>query len=116
VIGELVLRFGIGGLVVSVFSIVGEVWQPKTFSGLFGAAPSVALVSMALASAKEGRGFVAESATMMVAGAIALVFYASCCAWAARIERLPVWLGAGLSWITWAAAAACAYVVIEGVR
>ena len=115
-IGELVLRFAVGGLVVSVFSILGEVWQPKTFSGLFGAAPSVALVSMALTSTKEGHAFVTESATLMVGGATALVIYASCCAWVARIERLPVCLGAGLSWITWAAAAACAYVVIEGVR
>ena len=43
VIKELVLRFVLGGVIVSLFSLLGDLWKPKTFSGIFGAAPSVAL-------------------------------------------------------------------------
>jgi Protein of unknown function (DUF3147) len=40
---QFLIRFVIGGLVVSVFAICGDVLRPKSFAGLFGAAPSVAL-------------------------------------------------------------------------
>lgn len=39
---ELLIKFVLGGLSVSVFAVIGEVWKPKTFSGIFGAVPSVA--------------------------------------------------------------------------
>ena len=42
---DLLLRFLIGGLVVSVFALVGDLFRPKSFAGLFSAAPSVALAS-----------------------------------------------------------------------
>ena len=41
--GEILARFVIGGVVVSVFALIGDVIKPKSFAGLFGAAPSVAL-------------------------------------------------------------------------
>ena len=41
---QLVLRFVVGGLVVSLFTVIGDVLKPKSFAGLFGAAPSVALL------------------------------------------------------------------------
>lgn len=40
---EVCIRFTVGGLFVSVFALVGDVLKPKSFAGLFGAAPSVAL-------------------------------------------------------------------------
>ena len=43
---ELFIRFLIGGAVVSSFALLGEVFRPKTFAGLFGAAPSIALASL----------------------------------------------------------------------
>jgi hypothetical protein len=36
-------RFIVGGLMVSLFAIVGDVLRPKSFAGLFAAASSVAL-------------------------------------------------------------------------
>jgi hypothetical protein len=30
----------IGGVAVSIFAAVGELWQPKRFGGIIGAAPS----------------------------------------------------------------------------
>jgi len=40
---EYLLRFCIGGLAVSGFAILSDIFRPKSFSGLFGAAPSIAL-------------------------------------------------------------------------
>jgi len=46
---ELAIRFVVGGAIVSVFAVLGDVVCPKTLSGVFGAAPSVALATLALA-------------------------------------------------------------------
>ena len=43
---EYVVRFLIGGLAVSSFAILGDLLRPKSFAGLFGAAPSVALATL----------------------------------------------------------------------
>ncbi len=43
--GELLIRFVVGGLVVSAFAVVGDTLKPKTFAGLVGGAPSVALAT-----------------------------------------------------------------------
>ena len=48
------LRTVIGGVVVSCFSILGDLLKPKSFAGLFGAAPSVALASLYLALKQHG--------------------------------------------------------------
>ena len=48
---DLVVRFLIGGAVVSVLS---DPFKPKTFAGLFGAAPSVAHASLGLSVLHEG--------------------------------------------------------------
>jgi len=45
---QLVIRFLVGGVIVSLFAVLGDVLQPKSFAGLFGAAPSVALATLAL--------------------------------------------------------------------
>ena len=37
----------------------------------------------------------------MVFGGIALLVYASACVVAAKRERLPLWLGAGVAWLAW---------------
>jgi len=47
-VGELLVRFLVGGALVSVFALLGDLFEPKSFSGLFGAAPSVAIATLAL--------------------------------------------------------------------
>jgi hypothetical protein len=39
------LRFLAGGIAVSAFATLGDSLRPKSFAGLFGAAPSIALAS-----------------------------------------------------------------------
>ena len=36
---ELLLRFVIGGTLVCLFAFLGDLFKPKSFAGLFGAAP-----------------------------------------------------------------------------
>lgn len=49
----LLIRFLVGGAIVTVFSLVGEVIGPKSLAGVFGAAPSVALATLPLTCSPE---------------------------------------------------------------
>ncbi|MBR0799861.1 DUF3147 family protein [Bradyrhizobium jicamae] len=72
---EYVVRFLIGGAVVSAFAMLGDVLRPKSFAGLFGAAPSVALATLGIAAYQHGPTYAALQGTAMMAGAIALAVY-----------------------------------------
>jgi hypothetical protein len=72
---ELLFRFLVGGVVVATFSALGDTLKPKSFAGLFGAAPSVALATLALTVAKDGVHYTTLEARSMLAGAVALGFY-----------------------------------------
>ena len=74
--GEFFLRFLIGGLVVSFFAVLGDVLKPKSFAGLFGAAPSIGLATLALTISSEGRVYPSKEARSMMAGATAFLLYA----------------------------------------
>jgi hypothetical protein len=41
---QFIFRFIVGGVIVSLFAGLGGILKPKSFAGLFGAAPSVARV------------------------------------------------------------------------
>ena|ERR1700739_4125134 len=75
------LRFLIGGVVVSLFSMVAEVVRPKTFAGLFGAAPSIALATLGLTIAQHGKDYAALEARSMILGAIGFFCYATASSW-----------------------------------
>jgi hypothetical protein len=74
---DYMIRFLAGGLTVSLFAILGDVLRPKSFAGLFGAAPAVALASLTLAFWKDGGAYVATEGRSMIIGAIALAVYSS---------------------------------------
>src|SRR3954451_20959173 len=73
--GEYVLRFVAGGIVVSAFAMLGDILRPKSFAGLFGAAPSVALATLGIAVAQHGTAYAAIQTRAMVCGALALSCY-----------------------------------------
>jgi hypothetical protein len=109
---QILVRFVSGGAVVSVFAIVADLLKPKSFAGLFGAAPSVALATLGLTVATEGAFYAATEARSMMAGAIAFMAYASCVSWVmmryelkaltVTICSIPVWLGATFGlWYIW---------------
>jgi len=66
---QLVFRFFVGGLVVSLFAALGDVLKPKSFAGLFGAAPSVALATLSLTVSSEGKDYASTEARSMIVGA-----------------------------------------------
>jgi hypothetical protein len=72
---DYVLRFFIGGLIVSLFAVTADVLRPKSFAGLFSAAPSVALATLSLPFLKHGGGYVAIEGRSMLLGALALGVY-----------------------------------------
>jgi uncharacterized membrane protein (GlpM family) len=72
---EYVIRLFVGGAVVSAFAMLGDLLRPKSFAGLFGAAPSVALATLGIAVYQHGAGYAAVQTQAMMAGAIALAIY-----------------------------------------
>ena len=76
---QLIFRFAIGGLIVSLFAALGDVLKPKSFAGLFGAAPSVALATLGLTIAVDGKLYAAIEARSMIVGALAFSAYAALC-------------------------------------
>jgi hypothetical protein len=98
---EIALRFLIGGAVVSAFALLGDLFKPKSFAGLFGSAPSVALATLALTLSSEGARYVATEARSMLAGAIAFFVYASVDSWMMmhhKYRALPVTASTILLW------------------
>jgi hypothetical protein len=57
---EYVVRFLVGGIVVSAFATLGDILSPKSFAGLFGAAPSVALATLGIAVYRHGADYAAR--------------------------------------------------------
>ena len=93
---ELVIRFILGGLVVSAFAMIGDLFKPKSFAGLFGAAPSVAFASLALTIHKHGKPYAAVEGRSMMAGAVALFVYCVVVTWLLKRDRMHA-LGATTS-------------------
>jgi hypothetical protein len=74
---QLLIRFIVGGAVVSSFAALGDAVKPKSFAGLFAAAPSVAMATLGLTIMTEGKLFAAVEARSMIFGAIAVFLYAA---------------------------------------
>jgi hypothetical protein len=62
----------------STFALLADVVKPKSFAGLFGGAPSVALATLSLTILKNGTGYAAMEARSMMIGAVAFLIYACC--------------------------------------
>jgi hypothetical protein len=88
----MLFRFLIGGAVVSSFSALGDILKPKSFAGLFGAAPSVALATLALTISTDGPSYAATEARSMIAGALAMFIYASAVLWVMFKYKRPALL------------------------
>jgi hypothetical protein len=109
---ELIVRFLIGGTLVSAFALVGDILRPKSFAGLFGAAPSIALATLGLTIAAQGREYAAIEARSMIAGSIAFFIYASVVskvlmryrtpALATTLTLMPIWFVTAFGlWLVW---------------
>ena len=99
-------RFLVGGMVVSLFAVIGDGLKPKSFAGLFGAAPSVALATLALTVFSDGKSYAALEARSMIAGAVAFFLYSCLCMYVlakyefgttlVTVSALAAWLACAL--------------------
>ena|ERR1700722_2821583 len=87
---QLLLRFVLGGVIVALFAVIGDVVRPKGFAGLFSAAPSVALATLSLTLVSEGKLYAALEARSMIAGAIAFLCYALVCVYFMAVRHARV--------------------------
>jgi hypothetical protein len=100
------LRFLAGGIAVSAFAALGDTLRPKSFAGLFGAAPSIALATLLITLSQEGAPFAAVEGRSMIVGAFALAAYSwvvgvllkkyLMSSWTATITALIVWFAVAL--------------------
>lgn len=102
---EIFLRFVIGGVVVSAFALLGDLLKPKSFAGLFGAAPSIALATLVLTVTKDGKVYAAIEARSMILGAVAFFLYASVVGRMLIRRRLPVLATTSATMALWFACA-----------
>jgi hypothetical protein len=109
---QLVIRFLVGGAIVSAFALLGDLLHPKGFAGLFAAAPSVALATLTLTVAGEGPRFAALEARSMIAGEVAFVAYAVACTYCLGVRHTRAAPTALLLLGLWGAVAAAAYVAV----
>ncbi len=103
---EYFLRFIAGGIAVSAFAALGDALRPKSFAGLFGAAPSIALATLLVTLSKVGAGYVAVEGRSMIVGAAALAAYSwviclllkkfMVTSWAAALSAIIVWFAVAL--------------------
>ena len=100
-LSESLARFFIGGVIVSFFAVLAEMFRPKSFAGLFGAAPSIALATLGLTISSHGTHYAATEARSMILGSIAFLGYAASTTWllwrfkpralTATLSLLPIW-------------------------
>jgi hypothetical protein len=100
------IRFLIGGIVVSLFAALADVLRPKSFAGLFGAAPSIALATLGLTIHQNGRAYATLELRSMMLGAIGFFAYAFSVGWVLRrykpsallatLSLLPIWFAVSL--------------------
>jgi uncharacterized membrane protein (GlpM family) len=100
-LGDIIIRFLIGGLFVTAFAMIGDLFKPKSFAGIFGAAPSVALATLALTLSKNGSTYASLEARSMLAGAAALFAYCVLVTWLLKrdhMRALAATTSAGVVW------------------
>jgi hypothetical protein len=111
-LGDLAIRFVVGGAVVAAFAVLGDCLTPKRFAGLFAAAPSVALATLALTYGSKGSGHAALEGRSMIVGALALIAYS---ALVSRLLASRHWHPVAASVTAWAVWLAIAFGIWGGL-
>lgn len=109
---EILVRAIAGGVVVSLFALLGDLLKPKTFAGLFGAAPSIALATLVLTVMKEGREYASLEARSMIVGSIAFLLYALVVSQVLLRKKWPVLPVTTFSIVVWFI---CSFVLSFGL-
>jgi hypothetical protein len=98
---EYLSRFIVGGVAVSAFAALGDMLRPKSFAGLFGAAPSIALATILITIAQKGAPFVAVEGRSMIVGAFALAAYSWIVCVLLKKFTMSSWTATTLALVVW---------------
>ena len=98
---EMIARFFLGGANVCIFAAVSKMLKPKSFAGLFGAAPTVALATLGLAYVTHGGGYAATEGRSMILGGAAFVTYAAVVSRTLMRSRVSAFIMTGAVWALW---------------
>lgn len=109
--GQQVLRFVVGGALVSLFAVLGDLFKPKSFAGIFAAAPSVALATLILTLRTKGSAYSVLEVRSMVVGAIALFGYTTTVSWSLYRRGGSPRAHALISTVVWFALVTCGWSV-----
>jgi hypothetical protein len=114
--GQMVFRFLIGGAVVSLFAALGDALKPKSFAGLFGAAPSVALATLSLTVVTDGKAYASLEGRSMVLAAFAFWLYAWGCSRLLRRFHVSALFVTTTGLLAWGAASVALWAIFVGHR
>jgi hypothetical protein len=88
-------------IAVSAFAVLGDLFRPKSFAGLFGAAPSVALATLTIAFWNQGPAYAALEGRSMMIGSLALCLYSVAVFRLTKRYQLPASVATGAALIVW---------------
>ncbi len=108
---DLIARFLIGGTVVILFAILGDIFKPKSLGGIFAAAPTIALASITLTAHQHGTAYVSLEARSMICGGLAFFVYACAVSFILMRYRPRSLVAAGALSPIWFGVAAALYAV-----
>lgn len=109
----LLLRGVVGGTFVVVFAVLSEMLGPKSFAGIFGAAPSIALASLLVTIANKGDHAARVQSLSMIFAAVAMIAY--CVTAVVTVDRFGALRGSALALVSWGVIATLAYGIVSGV-
>jgi hypothetical protein len=99
-----------GGLFVVAFALIGEIATPKRFSGVFSAAPSIALANLIVIALAKGGSEAQRQSTGMIVGAIAMTI--ACAIGVLLLRRYQALRGSLAICGTWLVLAEVGYVAV----
>jgi hypothetical protein len=105
----------LGGVVVSAFALLGDLLKPKSFAGLFGAAPSLALAAIVLTVMKQGKEYVSVEAQSMLLGSLAFFLCASVLSRLLMRRKLPVLPVTSMAIALWLVCAFGLWYAVQGI-
>jgi hypothetical protein len=112
-LGSYLAKFLLGGGLVCLFALIGEICQPKRFAGIFSGAPSVLLAGLGVTLLSQNKMIAILTAEGAMAGAFGMIAY--CLVAAPAIRHLKAFPGSVVSLLLWSGIALGAYALLAQV-
>ncbi len=112
---EYIIRFFTGAIIVSVFAVIGDMFRPRTLSGIFGSAPTIAIATLSLGFFKGDVDKIPIEGGSMMIGTIALAIYSTVTAYLVLRKNWSSLPAACLSYLSWLIAAFGIYFALGAI-